>query len=299
MEYLNSGIYMILNKINNKRYIGQAVDLKRREREHFFGKKRTNPLLRNSMKKYGYKNFEFIVLEYTKPNKKELTDTEQKWLDYYKDNNKWERLYNLCPFAETNLGLKSTETAKQNISKALTGKKKSEEHVEKIRQRMLKTGINPIMKEKAKLKTQIPVVQIDIDTNKIINEFESIKQAANYMNIKSGHLISKSAKGKIKDAYGYIWRFKNSKDIDKNNEVAKKQSLTTKGIKRARTQANINASLKLCKKIKMVDINTNEELKIFNSIVEAYKFLNLKNGNIVKVLKGKYKKAHGYRWEYA
>jgi hypothetical protein len=32
---MNSGIYGILNNINNKIYIGQSVNLSRRRREHF------------------------------------------------------------------------------------------------------------------------------------------------------------------------------------------------------------------------------------------------------------------------
>ena len=49
MEYLNSGIYMILNKINNKRYIGQAVDFNKRwHTEHKNGKK-SNKILQNAV----------------------------------------------------------------------------------------------------------------------------------------------------------------------------------------------------------------------------------------------------------
>ena len=50
-----SGIYKITNIINNKFYIGSAVDLKEREYEHFrrlFKNNHCNILLQNSFNKY-------------------------------------------------------------------------------------------------------------------------------------------------------------------------------------------------------------------------------------------------------
>ena len=61
------GIYMIRNRINNKVYIGQSIDLVRREGDHFSDLRRgihTNTHLQSSFNKYGEVNFEFIVLEY-------------------------------------------------------------------------------------------------------------------------------------------------------------------------------------------------------------------------------------------
>lgn len=107
-DKFNSGIYCIVNTIDNKRYIGQAVDLTKREMEHFCNKK-SNVKLSRAMNKYGKQNFEFIVLEYVPASKNLLDAAEQKWFDYFKDNHKEDRLYNLCLTASTVLGLKRTK----------------------------------------------------------------------------------------------------------------------------------------------------------------------------------------------
>jgi hypothetical protein len=55
------------------------------------------------------------------------------------------------------------------------------------------------------------------------------------------------------------------------------------------------------KKIKQIDINTDELIKIWDSIADAAEFLtgNRKQGTrITAACKGKYKSAMGYKWEY-
>ncbi|RTL00249.1 MAG: hypothetical protein EKK57_07555 [Proteobacteria bacterium] len=271
MKYLNSGIYCIVNLVNNKRYIGQAVDLKRREYEHFFAKKRTNPLLRNSIKKYGLQNFVFIILEYLPANKEILTNAEQKWLDFYKD--KWDRLYNLCPIAETTLGLKATEEAKQNISKALKGKKKSPEYIEKLKIRMQNSTYQIKQLEKATELKKRAVNQINIDTGEILNTFPSIKDAAIYMKAPTPHNIGQVARGYQSTAYGYRWEFADNTTVPKEK---------------------IN-----CKKVIMCDLEWNE-LRNFSSLREAARFLNKKGGatNISQYLKNNYEQCFGYKWKF-
>ena len=59
-----TGIYKIRNKQNNKVYIGSAVDIKKRWRDHKWHLKENkhhNPHLQFSFNKYGLENFEFII----------------------------------------------------------------------------------------------------------------------------------------------------------------------------------------------------------------------------------------------
>ena len=74
------GIYMITNKINNKKYIGQSVRIEIRWREHknSYLKNDTNSHLYNAMKKYGIENFDFNILEECE---KKRTKQERKVLD--------------------------------------------------------------------------------------------------------------------------------------------------------------------------------------------------------------------------
>lgn len=55
-------IYCYANKHNNKLYIGQTVDLKRRDSEHTLGHSSNKSLIDKSIKKYGRNNFELWTI---------------------------------------------------------------------------------------------------------------------------------------------------------------------------------------------------------------------------------------------
>lgn len=65
---MQTGIYCYTNKSNGKKYIGQAVDISRRAREHKNRSVNSNSdeyqsLLHRAFRKYGYDNFLFEILE--------------------------------------------------------------------------------------------------------------------------------------------------------------------------------------------------------------------------------------------
>lgn len=60
------GIYKIINIVNNKFYVGSAVDFKRRKARHFSelrNKRHSNGRLQNAWNKYGEQAFVFVVVE--------------------------------------------------------------------------------------------------------------------------------------------------------------------------------------------------------------------------------------------
>lgn len=62
-----SGIYMWTNKLNNKRYIGSSVNLKRRLLEYYNVNRLLNQnsmSINNALLKYGYSNFTISILEF-------------------------------------------------------------------------------------------------------------------------------------------------------------------------------------------------------------------------------------------
>ena len=75
---LKKYIYKITNKINNKSYIGQTKNYKRRFSNHRTKYKKTdgqerNKLLYRAMRKYGIENFTFEVIDYCEDyNEKEI-----------------------------------------------------------------------------------------------------------------------------------------------------------------------------------------------------------------------------------
>lgn len=84
-----SGIYLIENKINGKKYIGQSINIYRRFREHCFPSNKNHSYIDNAIHKHGKENFIFKIIEELPKNKKLLNSREKYWIKYYntfKDN---------------------------------------------------------------------------------------------------------------------------------------------------------------------------------------------------------------------
>lgn len=82
------GIYKILNKINNKIYIGQSWNIEIRWRKHKNNRKyysSKNWHLYESFNKYGIENFEFSILHEIKIVEEYNKEKIQIELDYYED----------------------------------------------------------------------------------------------------------------------------------------------------------------------------------------------------------------------
>lgn len=126
------GIYMIINKINGKKYIGKSNDIGRRWKEH--SKKTTNEThIDNAINKYGKKNFNVFLLEqvddFSKLNEREIFYIEQtnakKDINYYNHssggdgfepgdkNPMFNKKGKECP----NYGRKHTTESKKKMSK--------------------------------------------------------------------------------------------------------------------------------------------------------------------------------------
>ena len=90
------GIYLIRNLINNKIYIGQSVDIKRRIQEHLRSAqpdkysikslKDSKTHIHLAMQKYGINNFSVDIIELTN-DRKQLDDLEKKWILLLRSNN--------------------------------------------------------------------------------------------------------------------------------------------------------------------------------------------------------------------
>lgn len=78
-----SGIYQIRNLLNNKIYVGSAIDFFKRRQLHFGDLRRLkhrNRILQNCVNKHGTDVFIFEVLEFV-PNKLNLLSREQFYID--------------------------------------------------------------------------------------------------------------------------------------------------------------------------------------------------------------------------
>ena len=141
----NSGIYQIINNTNNHRYIGSAVDLRRRKYNHLYFLRKNihqNQYLQNAWNKYGEEAFEFKVIGMCLSERERLLELEQEAINHLKPE------YNICRIAGSGIGLTHTEEARQKISQTHKGKKKSEEHKQKIGQSVKNIMSSPEMIQK-------------------------------------------------------------------------------------------------------------------------------------------------------
>ena len=108
------GIYAIKNTVNNKLYIGQAVDVYKRWNEHLRalrGEYHCNNHLQRSWNKYNENNFEFNIIE--ECSETELNDREIYWIAEYDSYNNG---YNQTKGGEGMRGLKHSDETKQQLS---------------------------------------------------------------------------------------------------------------------------------------------------------------------------------------
>ncbi len=142
---MTRGIYKIINVVNNKFYVGSAVDLKRRKTRHFSelrNGRHNNRHLQAAWVKYGEQAFVFVVVEEL-PDEADLLAAENVWL---KEHVGKDYCYNLgvdatAPMIGMGGELSPTygrkRTAEELAAQNWTGKKHTEESKEKIRAHLI------------------------------------------------------------------------------------------------------------------------------------------------------------------
>lgn len=131
-----SGVYKITCTANEKIYIGSAVNLRNRRRQHFNElrqNKHSNPKLQRAWNKYGEQAFIFEVLELVLPIF--LTAREQYWFNKLKPFGR--KGFNIAREAGSQLGFNHSPEARERIGRSQIGKKNTPETIEKIRQTQL------------------------------------------------------------------------------------------------------------------------------------------------------------------
>ena len=212
-----SGIYFIINKMNNKKYIGSTVNFYERISKHKsdLNKKRHHSyLLQRAWDKYGESNFEFIIKEEI-DDESILKEIEQKYLSNEECD------YNIEKF----------------VNKGFLGKKHSEYTIKLLSEKKKNTGTgadNPMYGKTKELHhnygkkmpqngrkgkehfnygkpafSRKTVLQFDLEGN-FINEFPSLKEASIKLDIHKNY-ISDCCKGKYKKAKGFVFKFKQTK----------------------------------------------------------------------------------------
>lgn len=139
INYARAGVYMILNVVNNKCYVGSSYNVLGRLTAHeknLMKNRHRNSKLQSAYNKYGKKSFQFLILQFV--NKIEnLLVREQYYIDYY---DSCDFGYNLSPDATSTLGVKLSKITRKRMSESrsgelhhMYGKKHTQESIEKMK----------------------------------------------------------------------------------------------------------------------------------------------------------------------
>lgn len=159
-------IYKSTNLINNKIYIGKTINrLEIRIKEHrIYSNKDTDIFFYKAIRKYGFENFKWEIIENCISNKDELAAREIYWIRYYNSNKIG---YNMTLGGEggdtlsnhpnkveifkrivyKNTGLKRSVLTKNKMSRIHKGKVITQEHRDSISKKLKGKTRTPFTKE--------------------------------------------------------------------------------------------------------------------------------------------------------
>lgn len=186
-------IYKIVNKINDKIYIGSCIGHYRRKAQHWYKLRQgthDNNHLQSAWNLYNEENFEFIIIEFIS-NTNVLIEREQYWMDMLNVCNR-KIGYNKAPRAGSNLGRKMSLESRQKMSLAKKGVKPT-----------------PELAKRRGMSCRKQILQYSKD-NMFIKEFNGIVEASNMLNIRKDSISKALSPNCIqsKTAGGFIWKYK-------------------------------------------------------------------------------------------
>jgi len=226
---MSCGIYKIENKINHMIYIGQSIDIENRFSQHRTNKNDYD--IHVALREFGIDNFTFDIIELCNENK--LNEREIYWISYYKCQKP--NGYNCTPggtgwnpaveASKIKVGqydlegnfIKEFESISEaerqtkagHISDVLDkeNKKSGESMWLSLKNReFFPVKINKWEDHRSQRKQAI--YQLDKNTEEIIAEFDSAKDAAMALGLTSSTHIVGVLNGKRKTCGGYKWRRK-------------------------------------------------------------------------------------------
>lgn len=197
-------IYLVINKINNKIYVGQTVGSFKDRYNGDISKYTHNEHLRRSIEKYGIDNF-YIVEEYKVAYSQEELDYLEDWYITIYDTINPSMGYNKRGGGSN--GRMSQETRKK-MSESKKGKTHSEESKQKISESLKgKTHSEETKQKLSKSASKTPVIMLDKTTGNPLMVFVAVSHANIYFNKKSHQHIIECCKGKLKSSQGYKWMY--------------------------------------------------------------------------------------------
>lgn len=215
--YMNSGIYQIINLVDDKRYVGSSINLDKREKHHFYKLKNNihwSKKLQSAYNKYGKENFEFQIILYC--DKENLIFYEQIAINIFDFRTE---LYNTRKIADRNIGVKRTDEEKEKISNAHRGRIHSLES----RKNMSEAHKNPSDEIRKKMSDAKKGKKVSDETRRKLSKTNKGKKRS----VDTCQKISQAKKGK-KFSSKHCENIKKSKTGEKNHNYGKPRTENTK-----------------------------------------------------------------------
>lgn len=281
-------IYVIENKINGKKYVGQTTQgIKRRLMGHRSEANRgSSNIVHRAIRKYGYCNFKTYQVDTAKSHR-ELNEKESLWIN---------NLNSLTPYGYNmnKGGSLSTHTGADHHGARKVVNLSTGEKFDTIKMACDKYGVSGIHKALnsegatsggfswayyedyvrgaftvSEPRSKRFVKIIDIDTKKV---YKSVGEAARECKTSSSGVVSCCA-GYKKSANGHRLMYLEEYNSGTNRDFSRKTNA-----------------------VKVINLDTEE---IFESLESAILKFNISSkGNLVSVCQGKRNKVGGYRWAY-
>ena len=254
-------VYVHVNKINGKMYIGKTIygdnPNKRWKRGNGY---RTQKFFYRAINKYTWDGFNHEVIA-KNLTQAEAANFEKLLIKLYNTKNP-KYGYNCTNGGEGIEGYHHTEASKIKRNKTMEKYLSNPEYIQKIRDAAAKRII----------------CQFTLNGD-FIKRYDSIMDAQRQTGIHNAY-ISKNALSKLPSAHGYIFLFE--EDIEKINQRVEQYRLSKKPRKEHIVQLTLDG----------------EFIKEWNGAAEAGNVLNIQYKNINAVCRGKRNNAGGYRWMY-
>lgn len=191
------GIYGITNLINDKKYIGQSIDIYKRWKDHIDAleeNKHYNVHLQRSWNLYGKENFHFSILEECP-----VEELNQKEMFYVDKFDAYYNGYNQTLGGDGSVGYQHSETIIEKMKQIQSERFKDI----KNRERMC---------EAHDFESK-PIYQIDFNGN-IVQEWSSVNWAAKMLNLNAIAICNALKRRQRKKTYnGYIWIYVDEYDL--------------------------------------------------------------------------------------